>query len=40
MEPDEVLRLAQVTGLAEMFQDKEFSQAWEATELEDNKIDL
>lgn len=30
MEPDEVLRLKQVTGLAEMFADKEFSEAWEA----------
>lgn len=29
MEPDEVLRLAQITGLAEMFKDKEFSKAWE-----------
>lgn len=29
MEPDEVLRLAQVSGLAEMFADKEFSEAWE-----------
>lgn len=30
MEPDEVLRLKQVTGLAEMFSDEEFSEAWEA----------
>ena len=30
MEPDEVLRLAQIQGLAEMFADKEFSEAWEA----------
>lgn len=29
MEPDEVLRLAQITGLAEMFADREFSEAWE-----------
>lgn len=29
MEPDEVLRLAQITGLAEMFKDKEFSKAWD-----------
>lgn len=29
MEPDEVLRLCQVTGLAEIFKDKEFSKAWE-----------
>jgi len=30
MEPDEVLRLKQITGLAEMFADQEFSEAWEA----------
>ncbi len=30
MEPDEVLRLAQISGLAELFADKEFSEAWEA----------
>lgn len=30
MEADEVLRLAQITGLAEIFADKEFSEAWEA----------
>lgn len=30
MEPDEVLRLTQVAGLAEMFSDREFSEAWEA----------
>jgi len=32
MDPDEVLRLCQITGLAEMFADREFSQAWEADE--------
>lgn len=30
MEADEVLRLKQVTGLAEMFRGREFSEAWEA----------
>jgi hypothetical protein len=30
MDPDEVLRLGQITGLAEMFADREFSEAWEA----------
>lgn len=30
MEPDEVLRLRQITGLAEMFADEDFSEAWEA----------
>ena len=29
MEPDEVLRLKQITGLSELFSDAEFSQAWE-----------
>jgi len=31
MEPDEVLRLTQVTGLSGLFADREFSEAWEAT---------
>jgi ParB-like chromosome segregation protein Spo0J len=30
MDPDEILRLSQITGLAEMFADKGFSEAWEA----------
>lgn len=30
MDPDEVLRLSQITGLADMFKDQEFSEAWEA----------
>jgi hypothetical protein len=30
MDPDEVLRLCQISGLAEMFADKDFSEAWEA----------
>jgi ParB-like chromosome segregation protein Spo0J len=30
MEPDEVLRLTQVTGLTDMFADADFSEAWEA----------
>ena len=29
MDPDEVLRLKQISGLAEMFLDREFSEAWE-----------
>lgn len=35
MDQDEVLRLAQITGLAEMFADDEFSEAWEAEILDD-----
>ncbi|MFN8756555.1 MAG: IbrB-like domain-containing protein [Burkholderiales bacterium] len=31
MEPDEVLRLKQITGLAELFSEREFSQAWGAS---------
>jgi hypothetical protein len=29
MDPDEVLRLTQISGLREMFADVDFSQAWE-----------
>lgn len=29
MDPDEVLRLRQVSGLAELFSDRDFSEAWE-----------
>jgi ParB-like chromosome segregation protein Spo0J len=29
MDPDEVTRLKQITGLAELFADREFSEAWE-----------
>jgi hypothetical protein len=32
MDPDEVLRLVQITGLADMFANREFSKAWEAEE--------
>lgn len=37
MEPDEVLRLTQVTGLAGLFEDNEFSQAWEATSISETE---
>jgi ParB-like chromosome segregation protein Spo0J len=33
MNLDEVLRLAQITGLAEAFKDREFSRAWEKQEI-------
>ena len=43
MESDEVLRLQQITGLAGLFADREFSEAWEAEsftgELEQELID-
>jgi ParB-like chromosome segregation protein Spo0J len=35
MEPDEVLRLQQITGLSGLFADEEFSEAWEAEEYVD-----
>lgn len=39
MDQDEVLRLSQITGLAEMFADNEFSEAWEAETLTDKEFD-
>jgi ParB-like chromosome segregation protein Spo0J len=36
MDPDEVLRLSQISGLAEMFADREFSEAWEADAISDD----
>lgn len=38
MDRDEVLRLTQITGLAEMFADREFSEAWEVDKLNINDI--
>lgn len=32
MDPDEVLRLCQISGLAEMFANQEFTEAWEAAD--------
>lgn len=32
MDADEVLRLKQITGLAELFADRAFSEAWEPVE--------
>lgn len=34
MDADEVLRLKQISGLAEMFADREFSEAWEIVEAD------
>lgn len=36
MDPDEVLRLTQITGLAEMFADREFSEAWVAESIDED----
>ncbi|MFZ9404013.1 MAG: IbrB-like domain-containing protein [Sediminibacterium sp.] len=40
MDPDEVLRLSQISGLAEMFEDKEFSMSWDIDSInnDDNII--
>ena len=39
MDRDEVLRLCQISGLTEMFADKEFTQAWEPEQEEFETID-
>lgn len=39
MDPDEVLRLTQITGLAEAFKDRDFSQAWEAVLDIDDEVE-
>lgn len=39
MDADEVLRLSQVSGLAELFADTEFSEAWEADKRIDDVLD-
>lgn len=39
MEPDEVLRLQQVTGLASLFEDRDFSEAWEVDEFTDDGVE-
>lgn len=41
MDSDEVLRLAQISGLAEMFADHQFSEAWEVAAInESDSLDL
>ncbi len=35
MDADEVLRLSQISGLTEMFKDREFSESWEAATIHD-----
>lgn len=39
MDPDEVLRLCQVSGLVEVFADEEFSTAWDAAIFTDEELD-
>lgn len=38
MSKDELLRLKQITGLASLFQNKEFSMAWEADHVDESDI--
>ena len=44
MDPDEVLRLCQISGLSEVFANEEFSEAWEAEifadDIPDSEIEL
>lgn len=40
MEPDEVLRLCQISGLAEAFKDRAFSEAWEAVSFKDETEEI
>lgn len=40
MDADEVLRLSQVTGLAELFSNREFSEAWSCEFTEDDEVEL
>jgi ParB-like chromosome segregation protein Spo0J len=39
MDEDEVLRLCQISGLENIFQDKEFSEAWEVGDAEEELIE-
>lgn len=38
MDDDEVLRLCQITGLQEAFEDESFSQAWDAVIMDDDRV--
>lgn len=38
MDPDEILRLCQITGLAEMFANYEFNEAWEVGQFDEDEI--
>lgn len=42
MDPDEILRLTQISGIAEMFADQEFSQSWDLDDVDvpDEDIEL
>lgn len=38
MDPDEVLRLTQITGIAEMFSSEEFSKSWEVGTVSEDQL--
>lgn len=40
MDPDEILRLCQVSGLQEMFSDKEFSKSWDIDLMSEEDMDF
>jgi ParB-like chromosome segregation protein Spo0J len=40
MDEDEVLRLCQITGMAEAFADADFSKAWDVGDIQDENISL
>lgn len=40
MEPDEVLRLCQLSGLTEVFSDQEFSMSWDIEDFEEESVKL
>jgi hypothetical protein len=40
MDADEVLRLKQISGLAELFSDEDFSKSWEIDDIEENAIEV
>lgn len=41
MEPDEVLRLCQISGIADLFSDDEFSQAWDIVDgIDEDEVDI
>lgn len=40
MDPDEILRLCQVSGLSELFKDHTFSKSWDIDDLQDDQISL
>lgn len=40
MEPDEILRLCQLSGLAELFSDSNFSAAWEVEDYNEEAVEI